>query len=297
MDAGDGDYDAKVLRAKLLADPQDLKTRLELARHYHRAGYPEIAIEHCRLACERAPESVEAHVALAQNAARRSPERRKPRKELEKFAPPDGLNHLDGLNHGDGEVEVWAWLGLLRDESGDWKAGEAAHRKAVALAPGRDDLHNNLGYCLLKQGRKDDAAEEFRAALKINSQSLIARNNLGLALAGNPKEAVLNWQSVADPASAHNNLAVALIESGNYVEARREIDLALSYNQHHSAALKNLRLVSQLDGKAAEITRRCAAQAELPACAPASRFFGRQGKILPVKIRVNKNSGSAVASR
>src|SRR5271157_1425770 len=65
VDAGDGDYGAKVLRAKLDANPQDLNARLELARYYQRAGFPEIAIEHCRLACERAPESAEAHLALA----------------------------------------------------------------------------------------------------------------------------------------------------------------------------------------------------------------------------------------
>ena len=51
--------------------------------------------------------------------------------ELGKFAEHLKTNH-------DGEIEVWAWLGLLRDESGDWISGEAAHRKAVALAPGRE---------------------------------------------------------------------------------------------------------------------------------------------------------------
>jgi Flp pilus assembly protein TadD len=240
-DAGDGDYEAKLLRARLARDPLDLNARLELARHYQRAGFPEIAIEHCRLACERVPESMEAHVALAK-MLRANGKAVEAAGELAAFA----------MKHDD-EVEVWAWLGLLRDETGDWVSGEIAHRKAVALAPGRDDLRNNLGYCLLKQGRKDEAAAEFRAALKINAESTTARNNLGLAMAGNAKEAVLNWQSVSDAASAHNNMAVALIEAGKYAEARREIETALSYNQQHSAALRNLRLISQLDGKAAEV--------------------------------------------
>jgi Flp pilus assembly protein TadD len=241
LDAGDGDYGARLLRARLEADPRDLKTRLELARYYQRAGFPEIAIEHCRLACERAPESPEAHLALAK-MLRSDGKTAEAASELGEFAG----NHKD-------DVEVWAWLGLLRDESGDWVSGERAHRKAVALAPGRDDLRNNLGYCLLKQSRRDEAAEEFRAALKINSQSTTARNNLGLAVAGNPTEAVLNWQSVSDPASAHNNMAVAFIEAGKYAEARQEIAIALSYNRQHSAALNNLRLVSELDGKAPNI--------------------------------------------
>lgn len=252
VDAGDGDYQIKVLRARLDADPRDLSARLELAEHYRLAGFPEIALEHCRLACERAPESAEAHLALA-------------RMLRAEGQPTAAMRELAGfLEKHDAGVQVWAWLGLLHDETGDWKEGEAAHRKAVALAPGRDDLRNNLGYCLLRQGRGEEAAAEFQAALRINPQSVIARNNLGLAVAGNPADAVLNWQSVSDPASAHNNMAAVLIDAGKFADARREIDLALGYNQMHSAALNNLRLVSRLDGKPAEVA--------LPVAGAAGRF-------------------------
>ena len=65
-------------------------------------------------------------------------------------------------------MEAWAWLGVLEDEAGNWKAGEAADRHAIALDSKRDDLQNNLGYCLLEQGRKAEAAEAFRAALALN---------------------------------------------------------------------------------------------------------------------------------
>src|SRR5262249_53081306 len=139
------------------------------------------------------------------------------------------------------------------DEAGDWKAGEAAHRKAIAFAPQRDDLLNNLGYSLLEQGRKAEAADVFREALKVNSKSLIARNNLGTALAENPKEAAKTLNAGAGPVAAHNNLAVTMIEAGNYADARRELQTALSYDPHNATALKNLALVSSLDGKPAEL--------------------------------------------
>ena len=282
VDAGDGDYQARILRSRLEANPQDLTARLELASHYQRAGFPEIAVEHIRLACERAPESTDAHVALAKilhengNAAEAV-------RSLETFAAQGGDERR-------GDVNVWMWLGLLRDVTGDAKGGEAAHRRAVALAPLRDDLRNNLGYSLLRQGRKEEAAAEFRAALKINSRSLVARNNLGEALTGgNNKDAVLNWQSVTDPASAHNNMAAVMVEAGQYTEARQEIGIALGYNPNHEAALRNLELISRLDGKAAEVA--------------ISRPQGRMARLRTAWVHywtgkdLNKNSGAVIASR
>ena len=57
----------------------------------------------------------------------------------------------------------------------------------------------------------------------------MARNNLGLALAnlGETDQAVANWQSASGPATAHNNLAAVLIEKGNYLSARKELEVAL----------------------------------------------------------------------
>lgn len=245
VDAGDGDYQLHVLRARLDANPLDLNARLELARRYQTLGFPEVAIEHGRLACERAPQSDEAHIALAKMLR----DNAQAAKAGQMLAGYTEANPSAGAG-------VWAWLGLLRDDTEDWKAGEAAHRKALAMAPDRDDLHNNLGYCLLRQGRREEAAAEFHAALRLHPHSVISENNLALSItpdaAGN-KEAVGHLQSVADPASAHNNMAVALIEAGKYAEARQEIDLALRYNRTHSAALNNLRLLSDLDGHPAEI--------------------------------------------
>ncbi len=241
VDAGDGDYDLRQLRAKLDANPGDLQARFALAHRYEALGFHEVAIEHGRLAIERVPESEEAHVELAKLLwrAERSGEAAK---SLGEFGKTRELG-----------ATGWAWLGLVRDDSGDWKGGEAAYRKALAIAPDRDDLHNNLGYCLLRQGKRKEAEAEFRSAVQLNPQSVVARNNLGSVLTSNPSEAVANLQSVSDPATAHNNLAAAFIEAGKYAEARHELDEALRYNRQHPAALSNLELVSKLDGKPADI--------------------------------------------
>jgi Flp pilus assembly protein TadD len=241
IDTGDGDLQARILRARVDANPSDTNARLDLARYYLSVGFPEVAAEHLRLACERDPESSTAHIFLA-------------RILRDEQRPAEAASVLRAFSERyQDDVEIWAWLGVLEDEAGDLKAGEAASRRAIALAPNRDDLENNLGYSLLDQGRTAEAADVFRAALAINAKSAIARNNLGLALAENPREALLNWQAVEGPASAHNNMAVALIESGRYPEARTEIQTALNYEPHHAAALNNLALVSELDGRPAEV--------------------------------------------
>ncbi len=251
IDAGDGDYSVKVLRARVDADPRDLAARLELARNYRKAGFPEVSLEHLRLACERAPESEEAHLALAKGL-----------RESHRPAEAALILRTFSESHSLGSsVEVWAWLGVLEDEAGDWKAGEAAHRKALGLQPRRDDLLNNLGYSLLGQKRNAEATEIFREALKVNPRSLIARNNLATALAESPGAALgenapeaVKSQSGPGAASAHNNLAVTLMEAGNYADARRELRTALTYDPHLPAAIRNLQVVSSLDGKPLEST-------------------------------------------
>src|SRR5262245_475623 len=50
IDAGDGDYEIQTIRQKMVANPDDLQLRLQLAQHYRKRGYPEVAIEHYRLA-------------------------------------------------------------------------------------------------------------------------------------------------------------------------------------------------------------------------------------------------------
>jgi tetratricopeptide (TPR) repeat protein len=244
IDAGDGDYQLRVLREKLAADPDNIPIRLEMARAYFDRGYPDVALEIARLAAARFPESGEAQVSLVR--ALRDMNRR-----------TEAIDSLTAFlkAHPQTGPEYFSWLGILRDESGLWPLAEPAHRKALELAPSLDYLHNNLGYNLLMQKKYAEAAGEFREALKLNPRSPLARNNLGLALANldETDQAVANWQSASNPATAHNNLAAVFVEKGNYAKARKELEIALSYNNAYPAALKNLELVSRLDGHPATL--------------------------------------------
>jgi Flp pilus assembly protein TadD len=244
-DIGEGDIQGQVLRRRMAADPDNLKLRLELARHYEKNGYPELAAEHYRLASARFPANPAIAIALARTLQSMNLNS-EAISALDKFASA----------HPDSSADVLCWLGILLDDAGDYKNAEARYRAALAIAPQSDSVHNNLGYNLLQQDRKAEAAAEFRKALQIAPHSQVARNNLGIAVASEPKEAVLQWQSVSDPATAHNNLAAVLMEQGRYEDARKELKIALGYNKDHAAALGNLLLISDLEGEPMSLSTR-----------------------------------------
>jgi len=244
QDAGDGDYQLRVLRARVAAEPDNVNARLELAKAYQERHFPDVALEICRLAAARFPESGAVQLALVRAL-----------RELNQ--PAEAVAGLQAFlkRVPQNGAEYYSWLGILWDDLGELPTGELAHRQAIALEPSADYLHNNLGYNLLRQQKDAAAAGEFREALRLNPASPFARNNLGLALAGQNQtaEAVTNWLSDADAATAHSNLAAVLMEKGNYAAARQELVIALSYNKSHPAALKNMELLSRLDGKPATL--------------------------------------------
>lgn len=240
--AGEGDPKVRVLRQRLAAEPDSIDLRLELARHYEQTGAPDLALEHVRLARRIARgdfhlAAEEARLLLRQNMPEEAVRALKP-VASEPGAPP----------------EIPAWLGIALDEAGDLTAGEEAHRAALALAPDDDAVMNNLGFNLLQQNRPEEAIRILESALRQNRENALARSNLARAMsmraaASDPSGAVAHWSVAVDPASAHNNLAAALIERGDYAQARRELQAALAIERSHFAAWNNLRLVSELDGQ------------------------------------------------
>jgi Flp pilus assembly protein TadD len=260
-DAGDGDLETRLLRRQVAAAPENLEARLKLASRYETTGFPEIAVEHYRLAAERFPDREEPVVNLARLLRRL---------ELQGEAG----QVLDRYLLGHPSAQAFAWAGIIRDELGKLEAGERAHRLAIGRSPDPASyLHNNLGQNLLLQGRSAEAAAEFRRALDLDPRSGIARNNLGVALAALPEAAVADWKASGDPATAHSNMAAVLIEQGRYPEARHQLERALGYKPDHTAAISNLALVSELDGQPAQLSAG-------PASSLWRRVANMMGKVL-----------------
>lgn len=244
VEVGDGDIETRRLRQRMATEPGNIEVRLDLASRYEASGVTELALEHYRLAAAQFPEHAGVQVLLARSLRAHGLSRE----------AASRLGAYLTVRH-DAPAELFSWLGILDDEIGEYEAGEAAHRRALQAAANKSQayLHNNLGQNLLLQGRRTEAAAEFERALKLDQRSSTARNNLGIALAANPSEAVLHLQSITEPSTAHSNLAAVLIELGRYNEARQELNLALGYRRDNHAALRNLALLAQLDGKPVQL--------------------------------------------
>ncbi len=240
-DAGDGDLEIASLRHAMMSHPDDIEARLRLAQAYATRGFADVALEHYRLTAQRFPESMRAAVRVS--CALRQAEQ-----------PQEALAGLKAFikAHPQKAAEPYEWLGILNDDLQQWKESQLAYETALLYSPQSAGLHNNLGYSLLMQNLNSAAAGEFRAALRISRDLVIARNNLGIALAdgkGESREAILNWQAVGGPAAAHNNMAALMIERGDFAGARKELDTALGFDRRNAQALYNLALVSEKDGK------------------------------------------------
>ncbi len=242
VDAGDGDMEIANLRKVVTSRPDDVDARVRLAQAYAAHGFPDVALEHLRLASERFPDSLAVAMQLAQTL-------RRAEQKDEALAGLKAFLH----RHPQNTAAPYEWLGILNDDLEDWKDSQLAYETALLYSAESAELHNNLGNALLMQHLNNAAANEFRAALRLQRDSAIARNNLGIALAENPKEAILNWQAASGPAVAHNNMAALLMERGDLKGARRELETALGYDRHYGPAIYNLALVSERDGKPAVI--------------------------------------------
>lgn len=239
---GEGDAIIRQLRHRIVADPDNVQLRLELARRYAASGAQELATEHYRLAAERFPDNAAVQLLLA-----------KALRQEELTADAAGVLDRFLARRPESAADLWSWAGILHDDLGEYTAGERAHRNALLRQKPKAWLLNNLGQNLLLQGRHAEAAREFRSALALEPRNQLVRNNLGIALAANVHDAVLHLQSVTDPSTAHSNLAVVLMEQGRLAEARQELNRALAYRRDNAAAIRNLAILAELDGRGAEL--------------------------------------------
>jgi len=133
-----------------------------------------------------------------------------------------------------------------------WKQAHAYHdsetlwRNTVTKNPDAWIAHNNLGIALGNHGRRSEAIEHYREALRLKPDYAEAHNNLGFALSqmGKTDEAIRQFEEALriDPEDneAHNNLGNALLQTGNLAEAVKQYEEALRTKPDYADARNNL---------------------------------------------------------
>ena len=241
---GDGDLEILALRKRLMDHPTDTAVRRKLAARFEASGYPDLALEHLRIAFEHAPADIGLGLDLATSLS-------------EQGLKTQALQVVGAvLKSANASAPELSRAAILKDGFPDLAAGEALHRQALALEPTSPQRLNNLAYNLILQHRASEAEPILRQVLRSKPSYELARNNLAALYAtqlNQPEEALSHWKAISGPAAAHNNLAAVYMEQGKWPEAKKELEKALALRFQFPEAIQNLQIVAARNGGTVEL--------------------------------------------
>jgi tetratricopeptide (TPR) repeat protein len=235
------------LEKALAANPNAADLQFQLGRALAAKGRLDEAIPHLEQALAANPKSAEAHRFLARVLSSRG--------RLD-----EAISHFEqALAIDPGLAEVHNDFGFALISKGRPDEAIAHFEKAVALAPGYANAHYNLGSALYDfRGRTAEAIVQWREALRIQPNHVLALNRTAHVLATNPDAAVRNGSEAAalaeravqlsggrDPVFL-DTLAAAYAESGRFPEAvqtaRQALDLATQRHDQRLAEAVSARI-------------------------------------------------------
>jgi tetratricopeptide (TPR) repeat protein len=138
-----------------------------------------------------------------------------------------------------------------RDELLPWKSSADLFRSALLRTRENYMAHNNIGTELYRQGRFDEALEEFRQTVRINPVFVEGQFNLGTLLLAKGRflEAIDAFQVTlklnSEYAPAHNNLGAAYLKLRRWDEAIASLRRALELKPDYSDAQSNLKVAEE----------------------------------------------------
>jgi Flp pilus assembly protein TadD len=143
-------------------------------------------------------------------------------------------------------------LGLAYNKQG--RTEDAINQFQVALQINFDNapVHNHLGLAYKKQGRTEDAILEFITAAQLDNQYAKPHNNLGIIYfdQGRSDEAMKEFLTAIriDPEQieAHRNLGVLYIETGRLKDAVKEFQIASNLAPDNAELRENLEMLKRM---------------------------------------------------
>jgi Flp pilus assembly protein TadD len=158
------------------------------------------------------------------------------------------------VKESDAGWRAWNVLGTEYDRHHDWVKADNAYAHAMEGSKGAAIVLNNRGFSRLSQGKLDDAAADFVAALQKKPDFVSARNNLRLTIAmkGDYDRAVTGT-ALADKAAALNNAGYAAMLRGDYPQAKDLFDRAMkAKGEYYAVAAANLQIALGLEADHAD---------------------------------------------
>jgi tetratricopeptide (TPR) repeat protein len=120
-----------------------------------------------------------------------------------------------------------------------WRNSVTLFQHALAVTTDNDVARDNLGVALEQQGRLAEAAEQYRAAAKLEPDRYQGHHNLANALdrLGHPAEALAEHREAVrlgtDVQFLHHVLGLALVTAGKDDEALKEFATAAQLDAHY----------------------------------------------------------------
>ncbi len=154
-------------------------------------------------------------------------------------------------------------VGVLSQMQGKLEEAASAYRAAVALKPAYAEAQFNLGAVLHQKHELDAAEAAYRRAIALDPGIAVAHNNLGTVLKdrGLPDEALAAFAKAttlkADYAEAFYNRGTVLQELARWDEALAAYAEASRFREDYADAISNAAIVLQELGRAGEAIALC----------------------------------------
>ena len=152
-------------------------------------------------------------------------------------------------------------LGVAYDKEGRLDNAINEYLLTIQIDPAYQEAHYNLGVAYDKKGRTDDAVRELLKAIQISPAYGQAHNNLGIIYGkmGRTKDAIREFlivkQITPDSAKAYNNLGIMYARQGRTRDAIMEFLTAIQLNPDYVDAHYNLGLTYKKQGRLDEAIR------------------------------------------
>jgi len=147
---------------------------------------------------------------------------------------------------------------ITRIQTSYWHNSITLFERALAVTGKNYVAHNNLGELLAQQGRLEEAAGHFSAAIEVDPFYAHARHNMGMVLVqqGKLDEAIGEFEKAIEIeprfTDAHNKLGAALANEGRLDEAIVSFSKAIEIDPTYASAYANLGSAYDQQGKIAE---------------------------------------------